>query len=71
MSRPLAQMLRPVKMLRAAPTAKCASMLTVSDTQIAAPDGRVRNGTSGITAPTAVARAGHQAVGERGHRRAA
>ena len=35
MSRPLAQTLRPVNRLRAAPIAKCASMLIASDTQIA------------------------------------
>lgn len=37
MSRPLAQTLRPVKRLRAAPIAKCASMLIVSDVQDAGP----------------------------------
>jgi len=35
MSRPLAQIPRPVKRLRAAPIAKCAAMLTASDTQTA------------------------------------
>ena len=55
MSRPLVQTPRPVKMLRAPPTAKCASMLTVNDTQIAGPDGSVRKGINGMTAPRAVA----------------
>ena len=65
MSRPLAHTPRPVKTLRAAPIAKCASMLTASDVQIAAPWSRTKNGAIGMKAPIAVAAAGDDAVLER------
>ena len=55
MSRPLTQIPRPVKMLRAAPMPKCAAMLIPSDTHTAGVCDSTRNGTIGIAAPTAVA----------------
>src|ERR1700760_3257098 len=62
MSRPLAQIPRPVKTLRAAPTPKWASMLIVREIQIAQADEVSRNGRVGVMA--AVAGAGP--VAERG-----
>src|SRR6266542_3418815 len=55
MSRPLAHTLRPVNRLRAAPIAKCASMLIASDAQTAAPWFSTKNGAIGMKAPIAVA----------------
>ena len=54
MSRPLAQVPRPVNIARAAPIPKWASMLMASDTHTAGQCSRKKNGTIGMPAPIAV-----------------
>ncbi len=55
MSVPLRMTPRPVKRLRAAPTAKWDTMAIEKAVQAAARAGRTRNGATGMSAPTAVA----------------
>src|SRR3972149_4291199 len=55
MPNPLRNQPRPVKTLRAAPTAKCAAMATVKETAPATVPPPKRYGTSGTKAPTVVA----------------
>src|SRR6266511_4224405 len=54
MSMPLRITPRPVKKLRAAPTAKCDSIAIVNAVQMAARPWSSRNGATGMKAPTAV-----------------